>query len=129
MIAYVTLGADDLVAAKAFYMSFLPALGYVLEESEEGLAFALPQQSPQDYAPPELYVKPTFDGQPASFGNGTMLAFDAVNQAQVRSLHAAAMAAGRGTPSSRRSPGRMASSRRRGGGNGIGRDARRRATW
>lgn len=43
---------------------------------------------------PEFYVKPPFDGRPASAGNGSMVAFEASNQAQVRALHAAALAAG-----------------------------------
>lgn len=37
MIAYVTVGADDIVLAKRFYASFLPALGYGLTEGPEGL--------------------------------------------------------------------------------------------
>ncbi len=32
MIAYVTVGADDIVRAKRFYSAFLPALGYGLDE-------------------------------------------------------------------------------------------------
>jgi len=34
------------------------------------------------------------DGQPASAGNGAMVAFEALNQKQVRELHTAALAAG-----------------------------------
>ncbi|MEP4977977.1 VOC family protein, partial [Ascidiaceihabitans sp.] len=43
---------------------------------------------------PDFYVKPTFNGQPATAGNGTMVAFEARNQAQVQDLHAAAVDAG-----------------------------------
>ena len=39
-------------------------------------------------------VKPTFNGAPASAGNGTMVAFEARNQNQVRALHLAVLAAG-----------------------------------
>ncbi len=42
----------------------------------------------------QFYVKPTFDGHPASAGNGTMIAFEARSQMQVRDLHSAALAAG-----------------------------------
>lgn len=94
MIAYVTLGADDIARAKRFYAAFLPALGYALEEGLEGLSCALPERPGQTAAPPELYVKPPFDGRPASAGNGTMIAFQARSQQQVRDLHAAALAAG-----------------------------------
>ena len=94
MIAYVTVGADDIARAKRFYVAFLPALGYGLEEGPEGLSFALPLPPDQSPVLPEFYVKPTFDGRPASAGNGSMVAFEAQNQAQVRDLHAAALAAG-----------------------------------
>ncbi|MEM9974797.1 MAG: VOC family protein [Pseudomonadota bacterium] len=94
MISYVTVGADDIARARRFYSAFLPALGYGLEEGPEGLSYALPQDPGQTPALPEFYVKPPFDGQPASTGNGAMVAFEARNQAQVRALHAAAVAAG-----------------------------------
>ena len=94
MIAYLSVGASDIARAKRFYTAFLPALGYGLEESEEGLSFALTRKSPGGPALPEFYVTPPFDGAPASAGNGSMVAFDDSNQAQVRALHAAALAAG-----------------------------------
>ena len=94
MIAYVTVGADDMAAAKRFYSAFMPALGYTLQEGPEGLSWVLPLQPGQTVALPDLYVKPPFDGQPASTGNGCMIAFEAGNQKQVRDLHAAALAAG-----------------------------------
>ena len=94
MIAYVTVGADDIARAKRFYAAVLPALGYGVEEGLEGLSYALPVAPGQDPVLPDFYVKPTFDGRPASAGNGAMVAFEAGNQAQVRDLHAAALAAG-----------------------------------
>ena len=94
MIAYVTVGADDLALAKRFYAAFLPALGYGLQEGPEGLSYALPVPPGEKPVFPDFYVKPTFDGHPASAGNGTMIAFEARNQMQVRELHAAALAAG-----------------------------------
>jgi catechol 2,3-dioxygenase-like lactoylglutathione lyase family enzyme len=94
VIAYVTVGADDIARAKRFYSAFLPTLGYELEESPEGLSYALPEQPGQSVALPDLYVKPPFDGRPASVGNGVMIAFEARNQKQVRDLHSAALAAG-----------------------------------
>ncbi len=94
MIAYVTVGADDIDRAKRFYDALLPALGYGLEVSAEGLSYALPVPPGQSPVLPDYYVKPTFNGQPASGGNGAMVAFEARDQAQVRALHAAALAAG-----------------------------------
>jgi len=94
MIAYVTVGADDIRLAKQFYSAFLPALNYMLEEGAEGLSYTLPLISGQSPVLPDFYVKPTFDGRPASAGNGAMIAFEAQSQSQVRNLHSAALAAG-----------------------------------
>ena len=94
MIAYVTVGTDDIARAKRFYSAVLPALGYGLKEGSEGLSYALPVAPGQSPVPPDFYVKPTFDGRPASAGNGAMTAFEARSQQQVRDLHAAALAAG-----------------------------------
>jgi len=94
MIAYVTVGADDIARAKRFYSAFLPALEYGLKEGPEGLSYVLPEQPGQSAALPDFYVKPTFDGRPASAGNGAMVAFEVPSQSQVRDLHAAAVAAG-----------------------------------
>ena len=94
MIAYITVGADDIARAKRFYSAFLPALGYTQKEGPEGLSYALPVPEGQRPTLPDFYVKPTFNGQPASAGNGAMTAFEAQNQSQVRDLHAAAIKAG-----------------------------------
>lgn len=94
MISYVTVGSDDIAAAKRFYNAFLPALGYGLQQGPEGLSYALPVAPGQGPVLPDFYVKPTFDGRPASAGNGAMVAFEARRQAEVRALHAAAVAAG-----------------------------------
>lgn len=94
MIAYVTVGADDLARAKRFYAALLPPLGYALEEGPEGLSYTLQADPRNAPAFPDFYVKPTFDGRPASAGNGSMVAFEARSQLQVRTLHAAALAAG-----------------------------------
>jgi catechol 2,3-dioxygenase-like lactoylglutathione lyase family enzyme len=94
MISYVTVGANDIAAAKRFYTALLPALGYGLSEGPEGLSFALPVPAGEKPTLPDFYVKPTFDGQPASVGNGVMVAFEADTQAKVRTLHAAALNAG-----------------------------------
>ncbi|MCF2869946.1 VOC family protein [Octadecabacter sp. G9-8] len=94
MIAYVTVGADDLEGAKRFYGAILPALGYGLKEGPEGLSYALPVAQGERAVFPDFYVKPTFNGEPASAGNGAMTAFEAASQKDVRDLHAAAIAAG-----------------------------------
>lgn len=94
MIAYVTVGADDMAGAKRFYAAFLPALGYALAEGPEGLIFTLPAGPVGAHCFPDFYVKPPFDGRSASSGNGGMVAFEAHSQQHVRDLHAAALGAG-----------------------------------
>ena len=94
MIGYVTVGADDMAAARRFYTAFLPALGYGLKEGPEGLSFALPVPEGQRPILPDFYVKQPFDGGAASAGNGAMVAFEVPTQALLRELHAGALAAG-----------------------------------
>ncbi|WP_299653416.1 VOC family protein [uncultured Tateyamaria sp.] len=94
MIAYVTVGADDMARAERFYSAFLPALGYGLEEYHGDLSYSLPVEPGQSPMLPDFYVKKPFNGRPAVAGNGNMVAFEARSQSQVRDLHAAALAAG-----------------------------------
>lgn len=94
MIAYVTVGSDDIAKSKQFYAAFLPVLGFVMTEGPEGLSFALPVEPGMSPVLPDFYVKPPFNGEAASPGNGAMVAFEARSQAQVRDLHAAALSAG-----------------------------------
>ncbi|MGX9354090.1 VOC family protein [Roseobacteraceae bacterium S113] len=94
MIAYVTVGADDMDRAEKFYSAFLPALGYSQEEYHGDLSYIPPTEPGQRPTSPDFYVKAPFNGGPASAGNGAMVAFEAKSQAQVRELHAAALAGG-----------------------------------
>lgn len=94
MIAYVTVGADDIARAERFYSAFLPALGYKLDWYHGDLSYALPVAPGERPVSPDFYVKAPFDGTAATTGNGTMVAFEAENQEQVRDLHTAALAAG-----------------------------------
>lgn len=94
MIAYVTVGANDIARAERFYSAFLPALGYRLEHDHGDLSY-IPTPKPGNSAlSPDFYVKSPFNGDPATAGNGAMVAFEAQTQSQVRALHAAALAAG-----------------------------------
>lgn len=94
MIAYVTVGADDIAQAERFYSAFLPPLGYEVEEYQGDLSYILPVEPGRSSVQPDFYVKIPFNGQSATAGNGTMVAFQAQSQKQVRDLHAAALAAG-----------------------------------
>ena len=93
MISYITVGADDIPRAKRFYSAFLPALGYELVEGPEGLSYEFPELPDEPAVLPAFYVKPPFDGRPASVGNGAMVAFQTRSQQEVRELHSAALAA------------------------------------
>ena len=91
MIAYITVGANDVAKAAQFYGAILPAMGCQHERYHGDLSYIPPGQPPVS---PEFYVKSPFDGASATAGNGVMVAFEAGSQEQVRTLHAAALAAG-----------------------------------
>ncbi len=89
MIGYVTLGTNDLPRAAAFYDALLAELGAKrLWEFERGIAWGVSPQAPS------LAVMKPFDGQPASRGNGTMVALVVQTPAQVAQLHAKALQLG-----------------------------------
>ena len=89
MIHYVTLGTNDLTRARAFYGPVLATLGITpLTDGDSETGYGLPG------AGVGLYVTAPFDGQPATRGNGTMLALTAATRATVRAFHAAALTHG-----------------------------------
>lgn len=95
---YVCLGTNDLARASAFYDAVLGALGLGRcqtqgEESWEGwVGWGTYQDSGAvEFA---LWVGTPFNGQPASAGNGTMVALRALSWEQVDAFHAAALAHG-----------------------------------
>ena len=93
MLSYITLGANDMHASERFYTALLVPLGYRKQVDSEGLTFALPAPAGGG-GPCVVYVKPPFDGRPATVGNGSMTAFRTGSHDSVRQVHAAAIAAG-----------------------------------
>jgi catechol 2,3-dioxygenase-like lactoylglutathione lyase family enzyme len=89
MIGYVTLGTNDLPRATAWYDTLLAQLG--AKRIMEGDRFVAWGVSPT--APSVGVIKP-YDGQPATAGNGTMIALVVRERAQVDALHAKALALG-----------------------------------
>lgn len=88
MYSHTTLGTNDWKRAKPFW----EAVSTVLELPElfihdGGVAYGT-------LTGEKLFIGPTFDGQPATFGNGTHIAFLAKNRALVDAFHAAALANG-----------------------------------
>ncbi len=89
MIGYVTLGTNDLERAAQFYDAIAAEMGVGrMMESEGFIAWATPGGAPGVAA-----SKP-HDGNAASVGNGTMVALEAKDQAQVDRLYEIALAHG-----------------------------------
>ena len=89
MIGYVTLGTNDLPRAVAFYDTLLGSIGAQrVYEVDRGIAWATSTEAPA------LGVMKPFDGQPATRGNGTMVALALDSREQVDALYALAMRLG-----------------------------------
>lgn len=89
MIAYTTLGTNDLGRAAAFYDKLLGELG--AKRAMEMDRIILWANSPG--APMVAVCKP-FDGKPATVGNGTMVALGVGSKSEVDRLHALALKLG-----------------------------------
>ena len=89
MIGYVTLGTNDLPRAAAFYDAIAAEMGVGrMMEAANYVAWGVPGG-----AAGVAVMKP-FDGNPATVGNGVMVALEAKDAAQVDRLHALALANG-----------------------------------
>jgi catechol 2,3-dioxygenase-like lactoylglutathione lyase family enzyme len=91
MIAYSTLGTNDMDRSIAFYDAVFGALGAVRE-----FTTATWTQYGRAGERAKVCLAAPFDRQRATFGNGTMLAFEARDHAAVDAFHAAALAQGGG---------------------------------
>ena len=90
MILYITLGTSDLAKARIFYDAALAPLGYVLSGSDpDEIGYSLPGDSRT-----RIWVTHPYDKQPASVGNGSMLALAAENRAAVDTFYRAGLANG-----------------------------------
>ncbi len=90
MFLYITLGTNNLDAAKRFYDAVMPTLGQMLRAEEpDEVGYGLP-------APGRIrfWVTKPYNDEPATVGNGSMPAFDAPSRAAVDAFHAAGLAAG-----------------------------------
>ncbi len=94
MVSYITLGANDMQASDRFYSALLTPLGYEKRPESGGLAFSLPAGADRASSACVIYVKRPFDGKAATVGNGSMTALRTSSHEMVRSIHAAAIAAG-----------------------------------
>ena len=89
MIGYVTLGTNDLDRAARFYDKVAAEMG-VGRMFEWPGAIAWGVQG----GPASVAVMKPHDGNPATVGNGVMVALEASDKAQVDRLHALALANG-----------------------------------
>lgn len=91
MILYTTVGITDLQRAVTFYDAVFSTLGVGrAPDWAEGWA-GWGGSYEQGYS---FWVCKPFNGGPPTPGNGTMIAFEAKDEAQVRAFHAAALASG-----------------------------------
>ncbi len=90
MLLYVTIGTNDLARAIPFYDAALAPLGLRRQRTEEVEA----GYGADDDVRCRLWVTKPFDGEPATRGNGSMVALEAESRAAVDAFHAAALANG-----------------------------------
>ncbi|MDE2362281.1 MAG: VOC family protein [Hyphomicrobiales bacterium] len=89
MIGYVTLGTKDLARGAKFYDAIAAEMGVGrMMEMERFIAWGKPGGGAG------IGLTYPFDGQPASVGNGVMVALAARDRAQVDRLHALALSLG-----------------------------------
>lgn len=89
MLLYITLGTNNLTAAKRFYDAVMPCLGLALRaENADEIGYGPTQGRIR------LWITRPYDGKPASVGNGAMPAFTAASRAAVDAFHHAALGHG-----------------------------------
>jgi len=89
MIGYITLGTNDFDRACAFYDALFLTIGVErLWSTSEMTAWG------QSRSQPALCLGRPFDKQPASVGNGVMVALKVQTREEVKTLHAKAIELG-----------------------------------
>ena len=86
MIGYVTLGTKDADAAKTFYDALLGLVG--AKRMMDMGTFTLWGTG---FDKPGLAITSPNNGEPATYGNGTMIALSVPERADVHALHAKAL--------------------------------------
>ncbi len=86
MKGYITVGTNNLARSAAFYEALFEELGFTRrrEVADRAVYFGTEDDV-------QLVVITPADGQPATAGNGTMVALNVETQEQVQRLHARAM--------------------------------------
>ena len=96
VFSHVTLGSNDLQRSALFYDAVMPVLGLQRVPKPEGKppAYARPVVQGEGFELPYIYIYSPYDGEPASVGNGSHLAFQATSAAEVDSFYALALERG-----------------------------------
>ena len=85
MLAFVTIGTNDIKSAVKFYDKILLPFDIVQIDSDERYVGYAKINSPKKI---ELYIIKPYDNKSASIGNGTMIAFLADSKKIVDQFHA-----------------------------------------
>lgn len=89
MIGYTCVGTNDLSKAVAFYGELLGLLGAKPTfKTDRGVGWGIAPDKPM------FSVFKPFDAEPATVGNGTMVALAAANREEVQALYNKALALG-----------------------------------
>ena len=88
MFSHAMVGCNDITSAKKFYGAVMQTIGIpIMFDTDDFLAFGNLDQ-------PRFWVTRPIDDNPASAGNGSMVAFLAETRNAVDAAHAAAMSNG-----------------------------------
>ena len=90
IISHITLGTNDKARSARFYDAVVGAIGFARlpKPPEKPLAYE------RDGRMPTIYIYSPADGKPATWGNGTHVAFIADTREQVHAFHEHALANG-----------------------------------
>lgn len=90
MIGYALVGTNDLPKALAFFDALFDSVGVkrLWDMGDRGASWG------SSWGKPSLGVCTPYDGQPATAGNGTMVALVVDSRAKVDAMHARALALG-----------------------------------
>lgn len=88
MIGYVTVGTNDIDKAKKFYNPIFEKMGFSVRfEEEEVISWG----DKDDETVPRFFACHPFDENPATVGNGGMIAFRVKTASDVDAFHAIAL--------------------------------------
>jgi predicted lactoylglutathione lyase len=88
VVGYAAMGTNDIDRARAFYSAIAEVLGAGLVwEIPDSIVWSKPNGAAFDITKP-------FDGNPATVGNGAMVALECADPAQVDAVHKTALALG-----------------------------------